>query len=206
MHILSVIAHPSSASFCHAVLERFATGTKDAGHSHEIADLHKEQFSPVMTARDLQQFEGVSMPDDVKNEQRRVERSDALCLIFPTWWYQMPAMMKGWLDRVWSAGWAYEWEHDPEGSLLKPRPCVMLIPTGVSEVMEAEWQCVKSIEHVYRKGVLGYCGVDPVNIHFMLDAAAFDKGVHQKHLETAYQAGKNIVCASRILINTPSAK
>ena len=103
----------------------------------------------------------------------------------------MPAMMKGWLDRVWSAGWAYDWKHDPEGSLLPPRPCTLLIPTGVSEKMESEWRCVEKLAYLYRQGVLGYCGVDPIEIHFMLDAAEYGQG-HDKHLQTALEAGKNI--------------
>ena len=104
----------------------------------------------------------------------------------------MPAMMKGWLDRVWSAGWAYDWKHDPEGSLLPPRPCTLLIPTGVSEKMESDWRCVEKLAYIYRQGVLGYCGVDPIEIHFMLDAAEYGQG-HEKHLQTALEAGKNIL-------------
>src|SRR5260221_6899103 len=104
MHVLSVIAHPKENSFSHTVLNRFAAGAVAAGHSHEVADLYREGFNPVMSERDMEQFEGVPMLDDVLAEQARIDRADALCLIFPIWWYSMPAMMKGWLDRVWSAG------------------------------------------------------------------------------------------------------
>ncbi len=192
MHVLAVISHPNKASFSHAVLKSFVVGVEEAGLSYDIADLYKEGFSPVLSERDLLQFKGVEMPDDILAYQARVEKADALCLIFPTWWYGMPAMMKGWLDRVWSAGWAYDWKHDPEGSLLPPRPCTLLIPTGVSEKMESEWRCVEKLTYIYRQGVLGYCGVDPIEIHFMLDAAEYGQG-HEKHLQTALEAGKNIL-------------
>ena len=96
-----------------------------------------------------------------------------------------------WLDRVWSAGWAYAWKHDPKGSLLEPRLCTLLVPTGASEKMAADWGCPKDVERVWRIGVFGYCGVEPLKIHLLLDAA-FETGLHATHLETAYQAGVSI--------------
>ena len=191
MHVLNVVAHPKPGSFTHALARRFEDGVTAAGHSFERADLYAEGFDPVMTARDMEQFVGREMPGPILAEQDRVERADALCLIFPVWWFSMPAMMKGWLDRVWSAGWAYAWQHDPKGSLLKPRPCTLLVPVGAYAQMEAEWGCLERLDHIWRVGVLGYCGVDPIDIRFLLDSA-FDKGEHEKHLATAYEAGKTI--------------
>jgi len=103
-------------------------------------------------------------------------------------------MMKGWLDRVWSAGWAYDWKHDPQGSLLEPRPCTLLIPVGASQTMEDEWGCIGRLEHILRVGVLGYCGVEPINIHFLLDSE-FDTGRQVHHLDTAFAAGPTILLA-----------
>ena len=111
----------------------------------------------------------------------------------------MPAMMKGWLDRVWSADWAYAWKHDPEGSLLGARPLTILMPTGASQKQILELGCEDRLDHVWRHGVYGYCGVDPVNIHFLLDSA-FDKGAHDLHLETAYAAGRQIGLTTRYTV------
>jgi len=188
MHVLTVLCHPNPESFSQAVAKRFVAGAESAGHTVELADLYAEGFQPLLTERDLQQFNGVAMPDDVLREQARIERSDALCLVFPIWWYGPPAMMKGWFDRVWSAGWAYHWEHDPEGSLLKPRPCTMLIPMGASDKQLSRWGYRQEIEHLWRFGILGYCGVDPIRIELLTDSA-FDSGAHVRHLDAAYEAG-----------------
>ena len=104
----------------------------------------------------------------------------------------MPAMMKGWFDRIWSAGWAYTWKHVPKGSLLKPRPCTMLIPTGVGQAMENEWGCLERVDHILRVGVLCCFGLEPINIHFLMDSA-FEIGAHAQHLETAFEAGQSIL-------------
>ena len=190
MHVLSVFSHPHRNSFSGALLDSFVRGVADAGHTSEIADLYRVDFSPVMSQRDLQQFDNVVMPDDVLREQARVERSDALCFIFPIWWYSMPAMIKGWLDRVWSAGWAYQPAYIPEGSLLDSRPCTLLVPTGTTPSHMEQWRYDQEIDHVWRYGVLGYCGVDPIRIHFLLDSQEdTGKGTHAAHLETVYNAG-----------------
>jgi NAD(P)H dehydrogenase (quinone) len=191
MHILTVLCHPSPASFSHAVAECFNDGARSVGHTVEVADLYAERFDPVMTERDLQQFDGIAMPEAIQREQARIERADALCLVYPIWWYGMPAMMKGWFDRVWSAGWAYHWQHDPEGSLLAARPCTMLIPLGASDNQLRRWGYRDEIEHLWRYGVLGYCGVDPIRIELLTDSA-FDSGVHARHLELATEAGRAI--------------
>ena len=196
MHVLAVLCHPRRDSFSGAVVDRFAAGARETGHTVEIADLHAEGFDPVFRPEDFAQFEGGTMPPDVLAEQARVDRCDALCFVFPIWWFGMPAMFKGWLDRVWSNGWAYHWQHDPEGSLLKARPCTFLCPTGASPAMMANGGYGEDLDNLWRRGVLGYCGVDPIRIEFLLDAA-FDTGTgaHALHLETAYRAGREIGAA-----------
>ena len=188
MHVLTVFCHPDHDSFCGAVLDRFVAGAEAAGHEVEVADLYREGFDPVMTLRDLQQFDGIEMPPEILAEQARVEQCDALCLVFPLWWWSLPAILKGWLDRVWSAGWAYKWEQDPEGSLLRPRPCTLLVPAGASEKMMAGHDYDKKIEELWRHGILDYCGVEPSVIHLLLDSV-WNAEQRKEHLQTAYQAG-----------------
>ncbi len=188
MNVLAVFCHPNADSFSAALLERFVAGAEAAGHTVEVADLYREGFDPVMNLRDLQQFDNVAMPPEILAEQARVENADALCLVFPLWWWGMPAMLKGWLDRVWSAGWAYRWERDPQGSLLAPRPCTLLVSAGASSAMMAQQGYDKKIELLWRRGVLDYCGVEPVAIHLLLDSA-WDANARAGHLETAYRAG-----------------
>ncbi len=198
MHVLAVFSHPNADSFCAALLERFIAGAEAAGHTVEVADLYREGFDPVMGLRDLQQFDGVPMPPEILAEQARVENADALCLIFPLWWWSMPAMLKGWLDRVWSAGWAYEWERDPQGSLLEPRPCTLLVSAGASSAMMTQHDYDKTIQSLWHRGILDYCGVEPAAIHLLLDSV-WDADARLRHLETAYRAGLHCLQAPQDL-------
>lgn len=190
MRVLCVFCHPRRQSFTGSLLEGFAAGLAEAGHEAEIADLYREGFDPVLGEDDFAQFDGGEMPGDVLAEQVRYERCDALVLIFPLWWYGMPALLKGWLDRVFSAGWAYRRRHDPEGSLLEPRPCLFLVSVGSSQNVMDEHHYDASLRHLWRDGVLGYVGSDPISIELFLDAT-WNAGARTTHLEEAYKLGRD---------------
>ena len=139
MHVLVVICHPKQDSFTHAIADQVIKGAESREHTTKVLDLYRDGFDPVFTPRDWEQFEEVPMPEDVLEQQRFIEESDAIFLVFPIWWYQMPAMLKGWLDRVWSAGWCYKSERNPEGSLLAHRPCTVLALAGASSSQLKRW-------------------------------------------------------------------
>lgn len=191
MNILVVYSHPRprDESFSGAVLSQFVAGAEHAGHSCEVADLYREGFNPVMGERDLQVFQSSQPPEDVLKEQLRIERADGLCCIFPIWWYGMPAMLKGWFDRVWTPGWAYEWVEQTSGSLLEPRPCTFIMPIGSNKARLEKWGYDKHLDNIWRNGVLDFCGVDPIDVHFLMDTDGFNRDPFSKHLERVYQIG-----------------
>ena len=191
MHILTVIDHPDPNSLTHAVAARFTNGVLDAGHTSETADLHAEGFSPVWSMADMAQFEGQPMPADILAEQARVERCDALCLVFPLFWWAMPAMLKGWVDRVWSQGWAYDDVDDPNRSLQRSRTCVMLVPSGASPQSMAPNGYPGAIDRLWRIGTLGYLGMTDKRIHLLHGSHGSDAR-RSALLETAFRAGLTV--------------
>lgn len=194
MHVLVVVCHPKQGSFTHAISEQVVKGAQSVGHTVKVVDLYHDGFDPVFTARDWEQFDEVPVPmtDDVLEQQRFVEESDAIFLVFPIWWYQMPAMLKGWLDRVWSAGWCYKSERNPEGTLLAHRPCTVFALAGASTNQLNRWGYDKPIHHLWRYGIFGYCGFEPLRITIFTDCSYPEFGNHAGYLQTAYEAGKAI--------------
>ena len=190
MHILVVLDQPDPKSFSRAVAGRFIEGAEAAGHTVELADLHAEDFNPVWRMDDFAQMDDKPMPADVLAEQARVERCDGLALVFPLWWWGMPAMMKGWVDRVFSWGWAYDQVDDPspEASLLRPRPCIMLVPAGASPQEMEKHGYDKAMEAQWLTGTLGYWGM--VDSRLIVMHGSMGKPERRvAHLETAYETG-----------------
>lgn len=192
MHVLVVIDHPNPASFTHAVAARFAEGARAAGHTVEMADLHADGFNPVWQMADFARDDGAPMPPDVLAEQARIERADALCLAFPLWWWGMPSMMKGWMDRVFAWGWAYDQLDDPtpNGSMLRVRPCTLLVPAGASPHSMAEEGVDVAIQRTMIDGTMGFFGLD-AKLH-VLHGVEGKAERRARHLETAFRLGRDI--------------
>ena len=190
-HVLVVYCHPSRESFCGSVLDRFTQGLVTAGHSVEVADLYNEGFEPVFLESDFAQFEGGTMPPAILAEQARIDRCDALAFISPIWWLGLPAMLKGWFDRVWSNGWAYEFSNNPEGSLLPARPFAFLLTAGGSRSTYLRYRYDSALEAIMRVGVLGWCGVSESTIAILHDTGFADEASSQ-HLDYSEAFGRSV--------------
>lgn len=189
MNVLAVLAHPRRDSYTGAVLDRFVEGLSAAGHLPEIADLHAEDFDPRFTPGDYAQFSHGTMPDDVLAEQARVNRNQGLALVFPFFWWGFPAMLKGWIDRVWCEGWAYHWTLERPYGLLNDRPLVVLGTCGSSERAFAKRAYDEAIRVEMDIGTFGYCGIHDVTRHMFYEVDTNDEA-RIRYLEIAEQAGR----------------
>ncbi|GGS32015.1 NAD(P)H-dependent oxidoreductase [Streptomyces griseoviridis] len=114
---LLVTAHPDTGSLTHHVADRLASALRP--RAVEVADLHREQFDPRFTPADRRAYhEGGDYPPDIAREHRRLDRATDLVLVFPVYWWSMPALLKGWIDRVFVNGWAFEYS---AASGLRPK-------------------------------------------------------------------------------------
>ncbi len=108
MHVLLVHCHPRPDSYSFALREAAATALRGAGHAVTLRDLYAEGFQPALTEEERGRYHDV--PANLAGIEREVSALRAaewLVLIYPTWWYGMPAMLKGWFDRVWAPGVAF---------------------------------------------------------------------------------------------------
>ena len=191
MQVLTVLDHPDPHAFSAAVAQAFMKGARSAGHVCEIADLYAEGFDPRWTMADRAADNAGEVPDDVRREQARIARADAICLTFPLFWWGMPAMTKGWIDRVWSWGWAYDQLDDPNLSLQRPRTGVLLIPAGArSDEMDEEGYRA-AIETAWIKGTFGYFGWRNRRIELLCGSKGSDAR-RAALLERAFAAGASL--------------
>ena len=139
MHILIVYAHPHHCSFNEALKEHAISILNQKQHQVTISDLYENKFKAVANWDD---FKNDSMPpqysvaqqqaysdkllsEDIQQEQAKILNADAIILQFPLWWFSVPAILKGWLDRVLTPGFAYEKDKWFADGLLKPRKVML---------------------------------------------------------------------------------
>lgn len=192
MHALIVLAHPDPGSLSHAIALGIAEGIAalDAANSFEIADLTEEAFDPRFSEADIAAHRRkAEAPADVVSEQARIDRADALVLVYPVYWWSMPALMKGWIDRVFANGWAYD---DTSGKVVKKlrHLPVHLVGIGGADARTYErhgyFSAIKTqIDH----GIFDYCGAPVVTSELLLDS---DAGNGAAHIEMARRIGSEI--------------
>ncbi len=110
MRVAIVFNHPYEGSYCAALLDAVTKGLHRGQHEVELIHLDKEEFNPVMTAADLRGFKDKKAIDPkVIEYKQRLDAVDYLIFIFPIWWELMPAMTKGFIDKVIFPGIAYNY-------------------------------------------------------------------------------------------------
>ena len=110
MKVVIIFNHPFEGSYCNAILESAIDGLKKANHSVDLIHLDREGFNPVMTAEDLKGFkESRAIDPKVIEYKERLGKAEHLVFIFPIWWELMPAMTKGFIDKIIFPGVAYNY-------------------------------------------------------------------------------------------------
>jgi NAD(P)H dehydrogenase (quinone) len=133
MKYLIIYAHPNPASFNHAIMETISEELKRSNKDFEVRDLYKIGFNPILSTEDLAAIQNGSVPHDIKKEQDYIRTADIFIFISPIWWSSMPAMLKGYIDRVFSLKFAYDITADGLIGLLKGKKVFIVSTTGASE-------------------------------------------------------------------------
>ena len=109
MRVLLIHCHPRAESFSAALRDTARQALEAAGHQVECRDLYAEGFSPALNNAEHRDYlDPASNPSDVADHVASLQRAEALLLVYPTWWYGLPAMLKGWFDRIWAPGVAFK--------------------------------------------------------------------------------------------------
>ena len=108
MRVLMIYVHPRADSLCAALRDSAKAGLEAAGHAVELRDLYAEGFAPALSAQERGDYHDVTKNlAGIEDHVESLRRAEALVLVHPTWWYGMPAMLKGWFDRIWAPGVAF---------------------------------------------------------------------------------------------------
>ncbi|MCG7506646.1 NAD(P)H-dependent oxidoreductase [Mesorhizobium retamae] len=103
MRVLVVYCHPVPESFCAAVRDAALDAIAAKGCEARLVDLYAENFDPVMRDGERREYNERAPTDPALAEHiAHLKWAEAIVFVYPTWWYGLPAMLKGWLDRVWA--------------------------------------------------------------------------------------------------------
>jgi NAD(P)H dehydrogenase (quinone) len=120
LNCLLVTAHPLADSLCATLAAQALSALTDAGHDVTVEDLYRNGFGAALTSEERRSYYGPSYDSGaVRGETQRLLAAEGIVLVFPTWWFGFPAILKGWFDRVWAPGIAYD--HATDFGPIRPK-------------------------------------------------------------------------------------
>lgn len=155
---LIIFAHPNPTSFTSAMVERVVAASRQVGAKVVLRDLYAMNFNPVLSAVEM----NGELPSEILQEQQYIRDADFITLIYPLWWMGFPAILKGYLDRVLSHGFAYKTDAKGSVGLLQGKKIQQFINMGSNE---AEYQAngyAKALDICLVNGLFNFCGITEI--------------------------------------------
>ncbi len=189
MKYLIIYAHPNESSLNNHLLKNVIDSLQKEQQEIQIRDLYKIQFNPVLSFADMEWQRMGKVDATVQREQEYISWADHIVFIYPIWWTGMPAIMKGYIDRVFSYGFTYRYDQGVQKGLLTGKMATIINTQGKSKTEYEGIGMDKALSLTSDKGVFTYCGLE-INQHFFFDRA--DKVSSSVVDEWGVQIGKSL--------------
>jgi len=156
--MLIIYAHPNKTGHCGYVLQTIETELKNKQISYEILDLYAMNFNPVMKPEEHYTSGHREISSDCLEIQKKISASDKMIFIYPVWWQNMPAILKGFLDRIFTAHFAYKYVNNIPIGLLKGKKAIAIATTGGPMIYTMLIKCGRALK-VLTRDTLEFCGI-----------------------------------------------
>jgi NAD(P)H dehydrogenase (quinone) len=161
MKISVILGHPCQGSFNHAIAEAVVRTLKASGHTVWYHDLYDEGFDPITTCAEIPK--GALFDPVIQYHCDEIAQTDGIVIVHPNWWGQPPAILKGWIDRVFRPGVAYEFAEGDSGEgmpigLLKAKVVLVFNTSNTPEKRETE-VFGDPLDGLWKTCVFDLCGV-----------------------------------------------
>ena len=186
-NIVIINAHPDKESFCFALAESYKMGAYKSSANVKLIHLIDLKFNPILTFgyRKISELE-----PDLVQIQEDILWANHLVFVYPNWWSTFPALLKGFIDRVFVPGFAFKYrENSPFWDKLLKGKTARLIVTMDTPIWYY-WIINRNAGHNAMKiGVLEFCGIKPVKIKVFSGIKTSDEAKRKKWLNEVEQLG-----------------
>ncbi len=186
--ILLLLAHPAQSSLCHALAESYRKGAESAGHEVRFLSLRELAFDPILHDgyHTIQPLE-----PDLVAAQEAIIWAQHLVFVYPNWWGAMPALLKGFFDRVFLPGFAFKYRDDSPfwDRLLTGRSAHVLV-TMDTPAWYYRWVYRMPGHNQMKRTILEFSGIKPVRITSFGPVRHSTPAQREKWLARAYESGR----------------
>ncbi|MDV5129758.1 NAD(P)H-dependent oxidoreductase [Bacillus amyloliquefaciens] len=185
MKTVIVYANPDENSFNAALVKYVAMALKDSGQSYTVIDLYADQFDPVLKYGGEKKRSDMNRDTETKKYRKLMKEADHLIFIYPLWWGGVPAIMKGFFDRVLVAGEAYTYENGRVKGLLRAETAQVFY-TADSPGWYLKWFRKNSDWITLKKSILQFCGIQKAERNLFSVVRTSTPELREKWLRQAY--------------------
>jgi len=187
MKHLIVYAHPHADSFNRAILNTAVDALEAQGHEVVVRDLYALEFQPVLSAADTASMRAGQNPQDIETEQQFITDADAITFIYPIWWTGLPAIMKGYVDRVFAYGFAYASGEAGIEKLLTGKKGLIINTHGTPSDIYDQIGMTAGMKMTSDIGIFDFVGIESVDHLFFGSIGYLDAAAYQSMLEQVKQ-------------------
>lgn len=163
MNVLVIYAHPNPMSFNAAIVKVVQEELEKKKAVVKVKDLYAMNWNPVLSSEDFQGLHSGQIPADIKQEQADVTWADVVIMIAPVWWHSVPAILKGYIDRVFTVGFAYEYTQTGPRGLLNGKKALVITTSGADEQTAQQTGMIRDLNNALVGAVFGFSGFAEFN-------------------------------------------
>lgn len=183
MKHLLILAHPNPDSYSANVTLYIKELLEKRGNRCIVRNLYEINFNPVLSKSDLDMARKDTLSEDILNEQNFVSDADYISVIYPLWWGGMPAILKGYIDRVFSYDFAYHYTDFGSEGLLKGKKVILITPMGSPEEIYKETGMIDAMKKNVDDTIFNFCGMEVVEHKFLGAVTNADHETRISYLE-----------------------
>ncbi|TVQ14917.1 MAG: flavodoxin family protein [Bacteroidetes bacterium] len=191
MKVLIIYSNHHEGNFNWQLLEKLKDSLLHNGHELVVRDLYQLDFDPVLRTKDFEMISSGNIPADIEKEQSFVSWADAMIFIYPVWWGGMPAIVKGYIDKVFSWGFAYKSNGKGVYPLLTGKNVIVMNSLGQSR-SEYEKGMFQAMNLINVEGVFGFCGINVASQLYFSSIHNITEQEKEDYLNQALNAVKEL--------------
>ncbi|MED1740239.1 NAD(P)H-dependent oxidoreductase [Bacillus swezeyi] len=187
MQTAVIYAHPNPNSFNGAILNQVVKALEDGKKSYTVIDLYKERFDPVLIFNEQKRRSEMKNDPETAEYRNIIKNADHLIFIYPLWWGGMPAILKGFIDRVFVSGEAYTYQGKLPKGLLKARTASVYYTADAPGWYLRLWR--RDADWITAKdAILKFCGVRQVRRMLFPSVKVSSEEKRKKWLDRVYRS------------------
>ncbi len=191
MNTLIVYANYKEDSFTATIRDTLASVFHNNKNDVVVRDLYEIKFNPVLSKADLESIDKEVFPVDIMREQKFIIWADLICFVYPIWWSGMPAILKGYIERVFSQGFAFEYYDGEPKPLLTGKKMMLFNTTGSKRVFQDK-KLKDALNIITEECIFGFCGIDIIEHIYFDSVSLVSESKRKEYLKTVIDIASTV--------------